>query len=307
MTASALLAEAVVKVYPRHRALNGVSFSIPPGVCLALLGHNGAGKTTLMKLLLGLTRPTSGRIEVLGEDPLRAPLAFRRQIGFLPEHVTFHDELTGVETLRHYARLKGEDPRRQVELLERVGLSHAADRRVKGYSKGMRQRLGLAQALLGKPRLLLLDEPTTGLDPMLRQEFYRVIQELRADGVTVMLSSHVLTELEARTDLAMIMEHGLVRAFGTLEALRRQADLPAIFRLRCVAARQVAASMGGIAPRLVSETELEIAVPVNEKMGLLRRLMEIGVGIEDLEIQLPTLDDVYAHFGREKDDGQGAE
>lgn len=305
MSGAALLAEALVKAYPRHRALNGVSFSIPPGVCLALLGHNGAGKTTLMKLLLGLTRPTSGRVEVLGEDPLRAPLAFRRQIGFLPEHVTFHDELTGVETLRHYARLKGEDPRRQVALLERVGLSHAADRRVKGYSKGMRQRLGLAQALLGRPRLLLLDEPTTGLDPMLRQEFYRVIQELRAEGVTVMLSSHVLTELEARTDLAMIMEHGSVKAFGTLDALRSQADLPAIFRIRCARARIVAESVGEVVHRLASESELELSVPVRDKMAVLRQLMACGVEIEDLEIQLPTLDDVYAHFGREKDEEEG--
>ncbi|MEO5346034.1 MAG: ABC transporter ATP-binding protein [Magnetococcus sp. YQC-9] len=306
MSGSALLVEELVKVYPRHRALNGVSFEVPVGVCMALLGHNGAGKTTLMKLLLGLTRPTSGRVEVLGEDPLRVPLEFRRQIGFLPEHVTFHDELTGVETLRHYARLKGEDPRRQVELLERVGLSHAADRRVKGYSKGMRQRLGLAQALLGRPRLLLLDEPTTGLDPMLRQEFYRVIQELRAAGVTVLLSSHVLTELEARTDLALILEHGTVKAFGTLDELRRRADLPAIFRVKSATPQMLIEGLSGVTSRMVTETELEFSVPVRDKMVVLRRLMGFGVGVEDLEILLPTLDDVYAHFGQEKlGDGEG--
>ncbi|MBF0341485.1 MAG: ABC transporter ATP-binding protein [Magnetococcales bacterium] len=303
MNPSVIEVEAVVKAYPRHRALNGVSFTVPAGVCMALLGHNGAGKTTLMKLLLGLTRSTAGRIQVLGEDPARADLDFRRQIGFLPENVIFHDELTGEETLRHYARLKGEDPRRRGVLLERVGLADAAGRRVKGYSKGMRQRLGLAQALLGRPKLLMLDEPTTGLDPMLRQEFYRVIQELRAEGVTILLSSHVLTELEARTDLAMILEHGRISAFGTLEELRREAALPAVFRIRTRDPEGVIRSIGGEAEaRRVGDAEVELTTPVEEKMVWLRRLMEAGMGVEDVEIQLPTLDHVYAHFGSDRRD-----
>ncbi|MBF0273268.1 MAG: ABC transporter ATP-binding protein [Magnetococcales bacterium] len=300
MNPTALVVEEVVKAYARHHALDGVSFTVPPGVCMALLGHNGAGKTTLMKLLLGLTRPTSGRITVLGEDPARVAPAFRRQIGFLPENVTFHDELTGEETLRHYARLKGEDPARRAALLERVGLAEAAGRRVKGYSKGMRQRLGLAQALLGRPKLLMLDEPTTGLDPMLRQEFYRVIQELRAEGVTILLSSHVLTELEARTDLAMILEHGRVRALGTLDELRRQAALPARFKVKTPDPDGVIRAMSGVTAQSLTATEVELTIPVDEKMSLLRRLLAAGLEVEDVEILLPTLDHVYAHFGRER-------
>lgn len=300
MSAHALIVETVVKAYGTHRALDGVGFTLPPGVCLALLGHNGAGKTTLMKLLLGLTRPTSGRIEVLGEDPARVGPEFRRQLGFLPENVIFHAELTGEETLRHYARLKGEDPARHRGLLDRVGLTEAARRRVKGYSKGMRQRLGLAQALLGRPRLLMLDEPTTGLDPMLRQEFYQVIQELRNEGVTILLSSHVLTELEARTDLAMILEHGRVTAMGSLEQLRQEAALPVRFRVRGAHADTLTSTLTGVTGVTGGPDEIEITAPVAEKMSLLRQLLCSGIEVTDIEIQLPTLDHVYAHFGREK-------
>jgi len=136
----------VTKVYKGHTAISGVSLEIPAGRCVALIGHNGAGKTTLMKLILGLTKPTSGSIEVLGFDPASGGKAFRQQIGFLPENVAFHDEMTGTDTLAFYARLKGGGAKTVPQLLERVGLTNAAGRRVKTYSKGMRQRLGLAQA-----------------------------------------------------------------------------------------------------------------------------------------------------------------
>ncbi|MBF0283267.1 MAG: ABC transporter ATP-binding protein [Magnetococcales bacterium] len=298
MSVPALAVEGVIKQYPGRRALNGVSFAIPPGVCVALLGHNGAGKTTLMKLLLGLTRPTAGAVRVLGENPAEVPLEFRRQIGFLPENVIFHDELTGRDTLRFYARLKGERLSRCDELLARVGLAEAAGRRVKTYSKGMRQRLGLAQALLGEPKVLLLDEPTTGLDPMLRQEFYRIIQELRDGGSTILLSSHVLTELEARTDLAAILRQGELAAWGSLDELRCQADLPVRLRLASAdEAADVAQRLDGLAANLLTPRSLEVVCAVSDKMAALRQIAELGEVVVDLEIQLPSLDDVYVHFG----------
>ncbi|MBF0294652.1 MAG: ABC transporter ATP-binding protein [Magnetococcales bacterium] len=298
MSNSVIAVEALVKQFPRHRALDGISFAIPPGVCVALLGHNGAGKSTLMKLLLGLTLPTSGSVRVLGEDPARAALTFRRQLGFLPENVIFHDMLTGTDTLAFYARLKGEGSERCLGLLERVGLAHAAGRRVKTYSKGMRQRLGLAQALLGRPRLLLLDEPTTGLDPMLRQEFYRIIQELRGEGVTVLLSSHLLTELEARTDLAIILRQGSLRAYGSLEELRARAALPARLRVVTQEPERLARMLEGIPLALREPGWVELECPVEEKMALLRRVAQLGADlVRDVEVQLPSLDDVYVHFG----------
>ncbi|MBF0137417.1 MAG: ABC transporter ATP-binding protein [Magnetococcus sp. DMHC-1] len=299
MSDTAFVVEHVVKQYARHRALDGVTLSVPSGVCVALLGHNGAGKTTLMKLLLGLTQPTAGTVRVLGENPALAAMEFRRQIGFLPENVIFYDELTGLDTLRYYARLKGEDVRRCAALLERVGLTEASTRRVKTYSKGMRQRLGLAQALLGQPRLLLLDEPTTGLDPLLRQEFYRIIQELRQAGVTVLLSSHVLTELEARTDLAVILRQGQIVTFGTLDALRRQANLPVRFRLTTSSLDEVVRLLEGLACERLAGALLEVTCTVPDKMATLHRLMQLGHMVQDIEVQLPTLDDVYVHFGHD--------
>ncbi|MBF0310467.1 MAG: ABC transporter ATP-binding protein [Magnetococcales bacterium] len=290
----------MIKRYPRHEALSGLSFAVAPGTCMALLGHNGAGKTTLMKLLLGLTRPTAGQVRTLGLDPATAPLAFRREIGFLPENVIFHDELSGTDTLHYYARLKGSPLPQCAELLERVGLSEAAGRRVKTYSKGMRQRLGLAQALLGQPRLLLLDEPTTGLDPILRQEFFRIIQELRTQGTTILLSSHVLTELEARTDQVAILRQGKLAAFGTLDELRSQADLRVRMRVATNrSAGEVVRDLDGLTPVPLDDQTLEVLCRVEEKMAVLRHLARLGEVVLDVEIHLPTLDDVYLHFGHQ--------
>ena len=176
-----------------------------PGRLSALVGHNGAGKTTLIKLMLGLIRADHGAIRVLNEDPAAGEFSARRQLGYLPENVAFNAALTGRETLAFYARLKQIKPATAWPLLDRVGLMEAADRRVGTYSKGMRQRLGLAQALLGQPRVLLLDEPTTGLDPALRQTFYEILNELRDDGATILISSHALNELEDRAEHVLIM------------------------------------------------------------------------------------------------------
>src|SRR5690606_20320000 len=157
--------------------------------------HNGAGKTTTIKLILGLLQPTQGQVQVLGGSP--QDVRIKLQIGYLPENVMFYPQLSGRETLRHFARLKQAPDAQVSSLLDQVSLSTAADRRVKTYSNCMRQRLGLAQALLGKPRLLLLDEPTVGLDPIATQTLYRLLDTPRAPGTSVILSSHVLPGVEA--------------------------------------------------------------------------------------------------------------
>jgi Cu-processing system ATP-binding protein len=289
--------EKLGKDFEGRMALEDVNFAMPEGRCMALIGHNGAGKTTLMKLILGLTAPTRGRVEVLGENPARADKALRRQLGFLPENVAFHDELTGDATLAFYARLKGAGLGETATLLERVGLSHAADRRVKTYSKGMRQRLGLAQALLGKPKLLLLDEPTTGLDPVLRQEFYRIIHELTQGGVAVILSSHNLTELEARTDLAVILRDGRLVASGDIDALRKEAAFPVAIRawgdVGALAERG-----GSLAPFTLSadRTAVDFQCPPAEKLALLRRLLELGDLCVDVQLRQPSLNELYLHY-----------
>lgn len=289
--------EKIGKDYEGRPALMDVSLVAPEGRCLALIGHNGAGKTTLMKLILGLTTPMRGKVDVLGRDPAKADKAFRRQLGFLPENVAFHNELTGADTLAFYARLKGAALGETARLLDRVGLTDAADRRVKTYSKGMRQRLGLAQALLGKPRLLLLDEPTTGLDPVLRQEFYRIIHELTESGVAVILSSHNLTELEARTDLAVILRDGRLVASGDLESLRDDAALPVVIRVKGDATA-IAERMGDAAPFMLTAEGgvIDFACPSAQKLDLMRRLLGLGELCADIEVRQPSLNDLYLHY-----------
>ena len=221
---TSLVVENVFKQYGAIQTLRDVSLKIEAGERVALLGHNGAGKTTLIRMILGLTAITSGDISVLGARP--GSRAARSSIGYLPESVAFHGALTGREQLRHFARLKSTPLRVADELLERVGLSAAADRKIRTYSKGMRQRIGLAQALLGQPRLAVLDEPTSGLDPVSRHEFYDIVEDLSRNGTAVLLSSHALTELETRTDRIAILSSGVLVADEALANLRERARLP---------------------------------------------------------------------------------
>ncbi|MBF0602481.1 MAG: ABC transporter ATP-binding protein [Nitrospirae bacterium] len=301
-THTVVLAEGLEKSYDRHRVIDGVSLTLPQGVCLALLGHNGAGKTTLMKMMLGVTRPTAGRLELFGCTPATAGMAFRRRLGFLPENVAFYDEMTGLDTLTYLARLKGVNVARCREWLAQVGLTEAASRRVKTYSKGMRQRLGLAQALLGRPGLLLLDEPTTGMDPMVRQEFFQIIREVCASGGTVILSSHILTELEAHTDLIAILCQGRLTAFGSLETLRHQVNAPVRLRLSVADnPMNLLSQLGDPTSTRVDEQTVDIFCSTQDKMTLLRRITQIE-SVRDIEIHPPTLEVVYAHLsnpGRE--------
>jgi Cu-processing system ATP-binding protein len=262
-----------------------------------LVGHNGAGKTTLIKLMLGLIRADRGQIRVLSEDPAAGEFSARRLLGYLPENVAFNAALTGRETLAFYARLKQIKPASAWALLDRVGLMEAADRRVGTYSKGMRQRLGLAQALLGRPRVLLLDEPTTGLDPALRQTFYEILNELRDDGATVLISSHALNELEDRAEHVLIMNRGVLVAQGTLAELRSISQLPIRVSL------DLAPDAGEVPAWIRSEA---LATPQGhvvlvrddaKKMDLLREAAS-DPRVTNIEIAAPTLDDLYAHFLR---------
>jgi Cu-processing system ATP-binding protein len=294
----------VVKRFGRVEAVRDVSFELPEGETVALVGHNGAGKTTLMKLMLGLIRPTAGRIRVLGEDPAAGEFAARRRLGYLPENVSFNTALTGRETLAFYARLKREGAGAVAPLLDRVGLGPAADRRVGTYSKGMRQRLGLAQALLGEPRILLLDEPTTGLDPELRQSFYGIVEDLRQRGATVLLSSHALTELEERAGRVVIMNRGVKVADGSLDELRGIARLPTRIRLKVTESglANVPNWLGPVGEwRRVNGHVVEIDASPERKIDVLRRATGEGAPVEDVDVMPPTLDELYAHFLRSQE------
>ena len=303
MSAPVIDIRQTTKLYGDHAAVDDVSLTVAAGESLALLGHNGAGKTTLMKLLLGLTRPSRGDLRVLGKTPGGpGSVSVRRVIGFLPENVAFHDTMSGRGLLRFYARLKRVSADECDALLDQVGLSHAANNRIKTYSKGMRQRLGLAQALLGRPKLLLLDEPTSGLDPTLRVSFYDTVQRMAEAGTTVVLSSHALTEVEARTDRVAIMKQGRVVACGTLDDLRSAAALPVRIQVSFAPGAGAALSerFADAVVKRMNGHAVEITCRPDQKMALVREIAELDGVVKDVEIHPPTLDALYAHYRGEE-------
>ncbi len=291
---------AVSKSYGSETVVSDVSFDIQAGECVVLVGHNGAGKTTLMKLMLGLTRPTTGSVEVLGENPaFSSAVAQHRNLGYLPESVALYEAMSGREILAFFARLKSVAISECDRLLDVVGLTDAANRRVGTYSKGMRQRLGLAQAMLGNPRLLFLDEPTTGLDPGLRHQFYELIEDLHKSGATSLISSHALSEVEARANRFIIMKSGVMIASGTLDELYLQAALPVRLNIAVASgtASRVAERLGSeINISSISETTLSLSCFNGDKMSVIRRIGDLGDLVEDLQIKPPKLDEVYSHF-----------
>lgn len=286
MTDATVILDGVRKSYGGREVVHDLSYRLAPGEVVALVGHNGAGKTTQIKMMLGLARPDGGTLRVLGADPAQGGHA-RAGLGYLPESVQFHPSFTGRETLAFYARLKGLPGTGQDALFARVGLADAADRAVRGYSKGMRQRLGLAQAILGRPRLLLLDEPTSGLDPALRRELYGIVADLARDGATVLLSSHALTELEGQAGRVIVMNRGRRIADGTMAELRRLAGLPSRLRFRSKDAPAGAARLGD---------HWQLDVTEAQKPAALRAALDADA--QDITLENPSLDDIYAHFLR---------
>ena len=208
------------------RAVDGVSLRIGAGEVYGLIGPNGSGKSTTMKALLGLVAPTAGRCAIFGKDSLRVDS--RREVGFLPENPYFYKHLSGEETVRFYGRLCGMGGRtlreRTAELLALVDLEHARDRRVGGYSKGMLQRIGLAQALVQEPRLLILDEPTAGVDPVGSRQIRDLIFKLKARGITVFLCSHLLEQVQEVCDRVGVIHQGRLVREGSLEELTAIGD-----------------------------------------------------------------------------------
>ncbi|HEY9380817.1 MAG TPA: ABC transporter ATP-binding protein, partial [Burkholderiales bacterium] len=224
----------------------------------------------------------------------------RRRLGYLPENVVLYDNLNGLETLEFFASLKGVRKNECGVMLERVGLSHAGDRRVKAYSKGMRQRLGFAQALLGNPKLLFLDEPTNGLDPEGIRDFYRILREQRDQGVTIILTSHILSEIQERVDRLAIMKTGKIQALGTVASLREEMNLPLWFELR-VAPDSRDAVRNALAHLDIGIVEgdgdrVTVHCPRAAKMPVLEALSGLGSRITDLNVREPSLEDVFLGY-----------
>ncbi len=296
MRDEALRIEGVGKLRGTQAVLSDVSLVVHPGERVALLGHNGAGKSTLMKIVLGLLPATSGTVAVTGAAP--GTVEARRATAYLPEAVAFHKSLTGREQLALFARLSGVAVNVVGALLDRVGLSDAADRRIGTYSKGMRQRLGMAQVLLGRPMVALLDEPTSGLDPASRHELYAIIDELAAGGTAVLIASHALTEVEARTERIAIMKAGRLVADDTLARLSERAGLPTRIRVTATGdqADHVAETLGGTR---VNGRTVDLLCQSNGKIERVKRIIALGDAVTDFDISPPRLEDLYRHYSSE--------
>lgn len=280
----------VQQSYGDLQVLHDMTWQLRAGEVLGLFGHNGAGKTTTVRLILGLIQASSGVVRVLGGETSESSV--RQQIGFLPENVMFYPQLTGRETLQHFARLKGAPQAQVDELLAQVGLTAAASKRVKTYSKGMRQRLGLAQALLGQPKLLILDEPTVGLDPIATQELYRLIGRLKNAGTSIIICSHVLPGVESYIDRAVVLARGYLEAEGNLNQLREQAGLPVRIRVQGLTSEFTHPEIHS--RRQLTADWLELSVTPAAKLDILREILKLQP--QDLEVRPASLEDIYMYY-----------
>jgi len=301
---SVIQVEGLVKKFGGTAALAGVDLVARRGAVLGLLGPNGSGKTTTVRVLSTLLRPDAGRASVLGHDVVAQPAAVRRQIGLTGQYAAVDEALSGTDNLVLVARLLDLPRRtaraRAAELVERFGLTEAATRRVRTYSGGMRRRLDLAASLIGRPQVLFLDEPTTGLDPRHRNEVWDSVRALAADGVTVLLTTQYLEEADQLADDLVVLDRGRVIAAGTPATLKAEvggqrlhvrpmhrADLPLVTEL-------MAELAPGLEPTVDPGGEL-IVLAVDS--GLLHRagarLDEAGITVAELGLRLPSLDDVF--------------
>ncbi|GIW25206.1 ABC transporter ATP-binding protein [Meiothermus sp.] len=299
--------QGLTKRYGKVVAVEGLDLRIGAGEVYGLLGPNGSGKTTTILMLLGLTEPSAGTVRVLGLDPAREPLSLKRQVGYLPDSVGFYAEMTAWENLAYIARLNGlpkaQAQARMERVLARMGLAEVAHRPVSAYSRGMRQRLGLAEVLLKEPKVVVLDEPTLGLDPEAAQGFLQMIQGLKAEGITVLLSSHLLHQVQAICDRVGLFHQGKLVLEGRVEELAQRV-LGGAYRIRLEAS-----PTPGLVERLqalpevrrvqAEAQELRLEATQDIRPQVAREALEAGAALLSLTLEQPSLDEVYARYFQE--------
>jgi ABC-2 type transport system ATP-binding protein len=302
----AILVEGLTKAFGEVRALRGIDLAVPRGTVLGVLGPNGAGKTTAVRILTTLLRPDNGRAIVEGRDVVREAAAVRRLIGLSGQSAAIQEELTGRENLEIVGRLfhlsRAEARRRAVELLAQFDLTDAAGRAAKNFSGGMQRRLDLAASLVGRPKVLFLDEPTTGLDPRSRLGMWDIIRSLVAGGTTTLLTTQYLDEADELADEIVVIDHGLVIAAGTAEELKSRVggdvlEFTVPDRSRISDAVAAVASIGEGEPHVDKETGV-VNVGVGGRgsdalVEAVRALDEVGVRTKGLALRRPSLDDVF--------------
>jgi len=304
MSDNVIEARNLTKRYDGTAVVKSISFSVARGEIFGLLGPNGAGKTTTILMLLGLSEISDGEARVLGHDPVREPLAVKRRVGYLPDQVGFYDNLTATNNLRYTARLIGLEAEEREEKIKsslaHVGLAEVADHRVGTFSRGMRQRLGVAEILMKEAEIAILDEPTSGLDPQATIELLDIIRNLKHHDVTVLLSSHLLDRVQSVCDRVALFNEGEIALIGTVSELRRQVigggfrvEVEAegqglAARLEAVAGVQKVEAVGPNRLRLASERDVrpEAAAAVVAAGGRLLRL----------SVEEPTLEVIYTEY-----------
>jgi ABC-2 type transport system ATP-binding protein len=316
----AISVSGLAKAFGEVRALDGVDLEVPQGTVLGLLGPNGAGKTTAVRVLTTLLKPDAGTARVAGLDVVRDAAALRERIGLAGQYAAVDENLTGLENLTMVGRLYGESraeaKARAAGLIDRFDLTDAAKRPAKTYSGGMRRRLDLAAALVASPPVLFLDEPTTGLDPRSRLEVWATIEDLVADGATVLLTTQYLDEADRLADTIAVIDHGRLIAEGTPDELKDRVGGERL-EVRLADRDAAATAVDALAPmsdeRPVAEDEV-VRLPVRRRSGTIveavRRLDEAGVDVDDLALRRPSLDDVFlaltGHAAEAEDDTRRA-
>jgi ABC-2 type transport system ATP-binding protein len=314
MSAPVIRTRGLTKRYGNQLAVDGLDLEVREAEVFGLLGPNGSGKTTTILMLLGLTEPSAGEIAVLGLDPRMQPISVKRRVGYLPDAVGFYDNYTARENLRYIARLNGsKSAASEADIeraLKRMGLADVIDRRVATYSRGMRQRLGLAEIVLRAPRIAILDEPTVGLDPAGAQEFLDMVLALKHEGMSVLLSSHHLHQVQAICDRVGLFSRGRMVLHGTVDELASQV-LGASWRVHLEAqGGDLAAALRAVpgVGRVAEERSAHWLVEADKDVrpALVRAAHAAGAEISGVQIERPGLDEVYANYFRSLSVGASA-
>ncbi|MFE9773711.1 ATP-binding cassette domain-containing protein [Streptomyces sp. NPDC005931] len=297
---AAVAAAGLVKTFGRTRALDGLDLTVATGEVHGFLGPNGAGKTTTLRVLLGMLRADEGAVRLLGGDPWRDAVALHRRLAYVPGDVSLWPKLTGGEIIDVFGRLRGDlDPARRDELLERFELDPT--KKARTYSKGNRQKVGLVAGLASRAELLLLDEPTSGLDPLMESVFQDCIREAKAEGRTVLLSSHILAEVEALCDRVSIIRAGRTVESGTLTELRHLTRTS--IDVETVRAATGLDALGGVHDLRTENHRARFDVDTERLDDVVRHLTRFG--IRTLTSQPPTLEELFLrHYGDEAADGR---
>ena len=311
MSGKVIEAHNLTKRYDGVPVVKGISFDVAEGEIFGLLGPNGAGKTTTILMMLGLTEISDGQVRVLGYNPVREPLQVKRRVGYLPDAVGFYDNLTAAENMRYTGRLIGlesdEIEEKIQEALDHVGLHDVTDRQVATFSRGMRQRLGIAEILLKDAQIAILDEPTSGLDPQATIELLEIIRNLKHKNVTVLLSSHLLDRVQSVCDRVALFSQGDIVLLGSVEELGRKV-LGGTFNL------DVEAEGNGLDARLRAipgVTGVEALAPNRWRLKTDRdvrsetaaAVMGAGGKLLRLSVEMPTLETIYTRYFRDEQEG----